>query len=77
MLYRTVKPLVVDAVQTKEPGDISVRGGVLHVNAGDWIIRDNQNNLVRCSDSEFKSTYEALDMKLSLEDLLEGKPCGC
>lgn len=47
MLYRTIKPLLVDAVQAKEPADIATQGGVVHLNAGDWLVRDPQGNLVR------------------------------
>jgi len=77
MLYRSIKPLVVEAVQVKEPSDIPTNGGVLHVNAGDWLVRDPQGNLVRCDDTNFKCTYEQLDINAPLEPFNEGKPCGC
>jgi hypothetical protein len=77
MLYRSIKPILVDAVQVKEPSDISTPGGVLHLQAGDWLVRDPQGNQVRCNDIDFKSTYEVLSTSTSLENLHEGKPCGC
>lgn len=78
MLYRSIKPLLVDAVQVKAPLDIPTDGGgVLHVDAGDWLMRDPQGNLVRCDDIHFKSTYEPMASSVRLEDLNEGKPCGC
>jgi len=77
MLYRSIKPLLVDAVQVKEPTDISTQGGVLHVNAGDWLVRDPQGNLVRCDDTHFKCTYEPLASSVRVEDLNEGRTCGC
>jgi hypothetical protein len=77
MLYRSVKPLLVEAVQAKEPADIPTEGGVVHVNRGDWLVRDPQGNLLRCDDINFKSTYELLDSSARLQDLNESKPCGC
>ena len=77
MLYRSIKPLLVEAVQAKEPSDVPANGGVLHVNRGDWLVRDPQGNLVRVDDVSFKSTYELLESSGRLEDLHEGKPCGC
>jgi hypothetical protein len=77
MIYRSVKPLLVDAVQVKEPADVPTRGGVLHLDPGDWLVRDPQGNLVRCDDIHFKCTYELLESSARLEDLREGKPCGC
>lgn len=77
MLYRTVKPLLVDAIQVKEPGEIRMKDTVLHVKAGDWLIRDPQGNLVRCDDINFKCTYESMADANRIEDLGEAKPCGC
>ena len=77
MLYRTIKPLLVDAMQVKEPGEIRMKDTVLHVQAGDWLIRDPQGNLVRCDDINFKCTYESLSLSNPIEELNEGKPCGC
>jgi len=77
MLYRTIKPLIVDAVQVKEPGEVRTQDGVLHVKTGEWLVRDPQGNLVRCDDANFKCTYESLAHSARIEDLNEGKPCGC
>jgi hypothetical protein len=77
MLYRTIKPLVVDAIQVKEPGEVRTKDGVLRVETGDWLVRDPQGNLVRCDDINFKCTYESLSDAIGVEDLNEAKPCGC
>lgn len=77
MLYRSIKPLLVEAVQVKEPADVPTGGGVLHVDRGDWLVRDPQGNLVRVDDINFKCTYEQLESSGRLEDVHEGKPCGC
>jgi hypothetical protein len=72
-----VKPLLVEAFQAKEATDIRTKAGVVHVNRGEWVVRDPQGNLLSCDDINFKSTYELLDSSARLEDLGEGKPCGC
>jgi hypothetical protein len=77
MLYRSVKPLLVEAVQAKETADIPTQGGVVHVNRGDWLVRDPQGNLLRCDDINFKSTYELLDSSARVDEMSESKPCGC
>ena len=77
MLYRSIKPLLVEAVQVKEPADVTTKGGMLHVNPGDWLVRDPQGNLVLCDDINFKCTYEPLNSSVRLEELKESKPCGC
>jgi len=77
MLYRTIKPLVVDAIQVKESGEVCTKEGSLRVKAGDWLVRDPQGNLVRCDDINFKCTYESLAVSSSIEELNESKPCGC
>jgi hypothetical protein len=77
MMYRTIKPLLVDAIQGKEPAEVRTAGGWLQVERGDWLIRDAQGNLIRCDDLNFKSSYELLDSQYDLEHLREGKPCGC
>jgi hypothetical protein len=77
MLYRTIKPLLVDAIQVNEVLDVPTECGLVRVNPGDWLLRDTNGNLSRCDDSSFKSTYESLSTSRPLEDLREGKPCGC
>jgi hypothetical protein len=77
MLYRSIKPLLVEAVQVKEPADVPIPGGVVHVNRGDWLVRDPQGNLVRCDDIHFKCTYELVESSTRLEEFRESKPCGC
>jgi len=77
MLYRSIKPLVVEAVQVEEPTDVRTEAGVLHAERGDWLVRDPQGNLVLCDDINFKCTYESLASSSPIEAFNEGKPCGC
>jgi hypothetical protein len=76
MLYRTIKPLVVDAIQANQPTAVrTAYGGTLRVKPGEWIVRDAEGGVFRCDDSTFKCTYESLDDR-PLEQV-EGKPYGC
>jgi hypothetical protein len=77
MIYRTIKPLLVDAIQAKEPAEVPTEGGILHVKPGDWLIRDAHGNITRCNDINFKCSYEPLDGRNELDYFSEGTPCGC
>lgn len=77
MIYRTIKPLLVEAIQVKEPAEVPVEGGILRVKPGEWLLRDAQGNLTRCDDLSFKCSYELLDGREELAAFSEGKPCGC
>ncbi|HLJ91180.1 MAG TPA: hypothetical protein VKZ53_30555 [Candidatus Angelobacter sp.] len=77
MVYRSIKPLLVDAVQMDESADIPTPGGVLHLKAGDWLLRDSQGNISRCDDVNFKCTYQAFPKRAQQESTDEGKTWGC
>ncbi|HET6845010.1 MAG TPA: hypothetical protein VFK06_25490 [Candidatus Angelobacter sp.] len=77
MLYRTIKPMLVDAIQISEPMDITTEGGLLHANPGDWLIRDAQGNLTRCDDINFKCSFEPLSLSTEPKLFAESKSCGC
>jgi len=77
MLYRSIKPLVVDAVQVEEATEVHTEGGLVHAERGDWLLRDPQGNLVRFSDADFKCTFDPLRDSTPLELLREGKSYGC
>jgi hypothetical protein len=77
MIYRTIKPLLVDAIQVKEPAEVPTEGGILHVKPGDWLIRDAHGNITRCNDINFKCSYEPSDARNELDYFSEGTPCGC
>jgi hypothetical protein len=76
MIYRSIKPLLIDAIQVKEPADVATERGTLHVEPGEWLIRDQQGNITRCDDINFKCSYELFQERGSLDYLTEGKPCG-
>jgi len=77
MLYRSIKPLVVEAVQVEEATDVRTEGGNIHAERGDWLLTDTQGNLVRFSDTDFKCTFDPLRDPTPVSDLREGKSYGC
>jgi hypothetical protein len=77
MLYRTIKPLIVDATQVTEPAEVKTESGVLRLKAGDWLVRDPQGNVTRCDNVDFQCTYASLKSTAPIEELHESKPCGC
>jgi len=76
-LYRSTQEQVVEAIQVSEAMDIPTTGGVLHAEAGDWLILDPQGNLNRCDNINFQCTYEAIVDSDRYARVDEGKPCGC
>lgn len=58
-LYRK-KPVVVGAYLTPVAMDIKTLEGVMHANAGDWIIRGVKGEVYPCKPDIFEATYERL-----------------
>ena len=77
MLYRSIKPLLVDAIQVREAVEVPTEGGILRAKPGDWLVRDADGNLTRCDDANFKCTFESLATSRRLEEFVEGKHWGC
>lgn len=77
MLYRTSRPMVVDAVRIEEATDVDTPDGLLHVEPGEWLVRGDNNALFTCDASYFARTFERVEYSRDLSDFDEGKPCGC
>ena len=77
MFYRSTREQVVDAIQVTEPVDVRTPGGVLHAEAGDWLILDDQGNLNRYDNVNFQCTFEVVVDPNKYATLDEGTPCGC
>lgn len=58
--YRKL-PVVIEAYQTDEPLDIPTLEGVMHANAGDWIITGVSGETYPCKPDIFAKTYEPAD----------------
>ena len=76
MLYRTIRPLLVEAVRVDEPTDVDTPQGKVHVDRGEWLVRESGTALFSCDASYFARTFEQIDSRnLPVEN--DGKPCGC
>lgn len=76
MKYRSIKPLIVEAVQVSGPVDVPHPGGILHAAAGDWVVLDPQGNVRVCDDAHFRVNYAPLQCSRGLEHFREDTPAG-
>lgn len=51
------KPVVIEAYRTTEPMDIETLEGVMHANAGDYIITGVKDEKYPCKPDIFEATY--------------------
>ena len=58
-LYRK-RPLIVEAARISEPFDVKTLEGVMHGNAGDYLIQGIKGEWYPCKPDIFEQTYEAL-----------------
>jgi len=77
MLYRTARPMVVEAINVEEAMDIDTPDGRVHLEPGEWLVRGDSNLLFTCDASYFARTFEPVDSAKRLAEFEEGKPCGC
>ena len=76
MLYRTIRPLLVEAVRVDEPTGIDTRQGKVHLDRGEWLARESGTTLFSCDASYFARTFEQIDFR-NLSDDCDGKAYGC
>jgi hypothetical protein len=76
MIYRSIKPLIVEAVRVKAPMCVATENGEARVDRGDWLIRNGNGSVFVLSDPEFQCTFEKLESYEAIGDR-DGKPCGC
>lgn len=55
------KPVIVDAVRTDVELDIYTLEGVMHADAGDYIITGVRGEQYPCKPDIFEDTYEKVD----------------
>jgi hypothetical protein len=75
MRYRSIKPLIVDAVQVNGPADVPTGEGILRAKAGDWLVRDPQGNVKICDNLYFTTNFASLKRSAPLEQFRE-QGCG-
>ncbi|MBB1096126.1 MULTISPECIES: hypothetical protein [Lactobacillaceae] len=62
--YKVVKKSIpVEAYQTKKPLDIKTLEGVMHANAGDWIITGVEGEQWPVKKEIFEKTYRIISEK--------------
>jgi hypothetical protein len=59
-IFRTVRPLVVNAIQCKHSETIAADNGFCNVSKGDWIVRGESGETYVVDDAFFKSTFAPL-----------------
>jgi hypothetical protein len=69
--YRSIRPLIVDAIQVNGPTDFPTCNGALHASSGDWVLRDPHGNVRLCSDAYFRSNYAPMGGSQPLEQFRE------
>lgn len=63
-LYKVVKKNIpVEAYQTKKPIDIQTLEGVMHANAGDWIVTGVEGEQWPVKKEIFEKTYRIISEK--------------
>jgi len=75
--FRTVKPLIVEAMQVKEPLEVNTATGKVYARQGEWLVRGHGGNYYVCSDTEFKCTFAHLGENSFVDSGSEGHECGC
>jgi hypothetical protein len=55
------KPIPVSAYQTDKPVDIETLEGIMHANAGDWILMGVEGEQWPVKRAVFEKTYEVLN----------------
>lgn len=77
MLYRSTRPVLIDAIHAELPMDVDTPDGPLHVEAGEWLVRSAGGSIFACNAEYFARTYELVKSTKTLDDFNEGKHCGC
>jgi len=78
MKYRSIKPLIVEAVQVSGPAVVRRPDSLLQARAGDWLVVDPHGNIRLCSDAYFRGHYARLLSSKRLEEFREQNPgSGC
>jgi hypothetical protein len=76
MIYRSIKPLIVEALRVESPTFVTNENGEARAERGEWLVRNGNGSVFVLSDAEFQCTFEKLDGYEAIGDR-DGKPCGC
>lgn len=75
-LFRTQRPLLVDANQCTMPMTIQTDRGLRHVRRGDWVVRGEGGECYVVDDAFFQRTF-APDSSSDAQLEPEGRHYGC
>ena len=75
-IFRTRRPLLVDANQCSTPTTVHSDDGLRHVKRGDWIIRGENGECYVVDDTFFQRTF-APETDPVWEPSAEGRHYGC
>ena len=70
-VFRTSRPLLVDATQCPVPTTITTDTGFRHVDSGDWIIHGEDGETYVVDDAYFQRTYVAVEDSWDSEQAAE------
>jgi hypothetical protein len=76
-IFRTVRPLIVDAVQCESTGTLPADCGIGTVIKGQWIVKGENGETYILDDSFFKRTFQPLPGTALYLESKEGRSYGC
>jgi hypothetical protein len=75
-VFRTCRPLLVDATQASGPSTIATDLGFANVQRGDWIVRGEDGETYVVDDAFFQRTFTPIQ-KYPWEQAEESRSYGC
>ena len=76
-IYRTSRPMIVDALQCAEAKTIATDLGFINVKRGDWVICGEGSECYVVDDAFFQRTFIAVPGHLQVSEPTERKLQGC
>jgi hypothetical protein len=76
-IYRTSRPMIVDAVQCTEAKTIATDLGFINVKRGDWVICGEGSECYVVDDTFFRRTFVAVQGHLRTPEADERRLQGC
>jgi hypothetical protein len=75
--FRTVRPLLIDAIQCDHPKTIATDTGFCNVSKGDWIVKGENGETYVLDDAFFQRTFTPLQTYPGELNTEEGRHYGC
>jgi hypothetical protein len=76
-VFRTVRPLLVDATQAEQSTTVCTRTGVYTVAKGDWIVTGENGETYLVDNPFFQRTFMRLETDPWQQQTNEGRHYGC